>query len=566
LDDPDGLTGIEAVTLRLAEGGDAIVDASHHEHLATPAFDRSHVVLPFVGAALRPLRVEGREAGAASGAERQWLRWELLEGGQWDRVRPKDEIRPIDPSRGRRLRFVFQATLGCGAVVILRSRCSRRSFGAIAFLVAVVLEPSLARAGAFEVQGLGPAGVAEVGARSARSEDGTAAFFNPGGLALGEGTRLELSPALSVSALRAGGEGVPVEDPFGVTLAASGTVPLQGPLGGRIRVGFSGYFLPAGALRLLLREGDRPFFPYYDNRTQRLVVLPALGVRILRGLGMGVGVNVLAGVDGPARIEPGATGAPEPRIDIDARTVLAVNAGLRFDPAEHVRLALVYRQRFAIPMRIGTVAEVGGVPLTADIETRHAMFDPETFIVASSFDLGRASFEADVLWQRWSEYEGPFLAVKSTLPGVNLASRPVGDMWRDVISLRLAASVRLDVGARSEVVLRMGVGGEPTVMKSVRQGRTNLVDGNKASVGLGATLVLRELLPKTLRMGLGVGGQFVGLYAQEKVACRAQPCPAWTVVGPDGSDPGANIDNPGYPRLEGSGSLWTASFGLGVDL
>ncbi|UQA63374.1 OmpP1/FadL family transporter [Polyangium aurulentum] len=449
---------------------------------------------------------------------------------------------------------------------MLRSPCAWRSFGFIALLLAVAFEPSVARAGAFEVQGLGPEGVAEVGARSARSEDGAAAFFNPGGLALGEGTRIELSPVMSVSALRAGGELAPLEDPFGIALTASGTVPLQGPLAGRIRVGFSGYFMPGGALRILLREGDRPFFPYYDNRTQRLVVLPALGVRVARWLGVGVGVNVLAGVDGPARIEPGATGAPEPRIDIDARTVLAVNAGVRFDPAEHVRLALVYRQRFAIPMRIGTIAEVGGVPLAADIETRHAMFDPETLIVASSFDLGRASFEADVLWQRWSDYEGPSLAVKATLPGVNLASRPLGDTFRDVIALRLAASVRLDVGERSEILLRMGAGGEPTMMKSVRQGRTNLVDGNKASVGLGATLVLRDPLPTTLRIGLGVGGQFVGEYAQDKVACRAQPCPAWTVVGPDGSDPGANIDNPGFPRLEGSGSLWTASLGLGVDL
>jgi hypothetical protein len=449
---------------------------------------------------------------------------------------------------------------------MLRRACGQCSFPAIALSLAVALAPSLARASAFEVQGLGPAGVAEVGARSARADDGTAAFFNPGGLALGEGTQIELAPTLGVSALRAGGEQRAVEDPFGITLAASGTVPLEGPLAGRIRLGLSGYFLPSGVLRLVLREGERPFFPYYDNRTQRLVVLPALGVRLSRVLGVGVGVNVLAGVDGPARVLPGATGAPEPRIDIEAKTVLAVNAGVRLDPSEHVRIALVYRQRFAIPMRIATVADVGGVPLAADIATRHAMFDPDTFIVASSFDLGRASFEVDALWQRWSEYEGPYLAVKATLPGVNLASRLPEGMWRDVISLRLAASVRLDVGKRSLLVLRMGVGGEPTIMKSVRQGRTNLVDGDKASVGLGATLVLRDILPKTVRVGLGASGQFVGAYAEDKVACMSQPCPAWTVVGPDGNDPGANIDNPGYPRLEASGSFWTTSLGLGVDL
>ena len=260
----------------------------------------------------------------------------------------------------------------------------------LAFVLGAAAQgPALARAGAFEVAGLGPEGVAEVGARAARADDGTAAFFNPGGLALGEGSTLSVSPLASYSALRAQGERLPLEEPFGLSFTAGGTIPFTGPLARRVRVAFAGHFMPSGALRLLAREPEKPFFPYYDNRTQRLVALPALGVRITKGLGVGLGANVLAGVRGPARLEDGATGAPEPRIDIVANTVVAGVFGARFDPTEHARFALVVRQSFGIPLQIETTANIGGVPLATSIESRQAMFDPLTVVAASSFDLER---------------------------------------------------------------------------------------------------------------------------------------------------------------------------------
>ena len=225
------------------------------------------------------------------------------------------------------------------------------------------LSPKQTFASAFDVQGLGPEGVAETGARSASAEDGSAAYFNPGSLALGNGTALSVAPILSFSTFRAQDEPLSLADPFGITLTASATLPFEGPLANRIRIGFSGHFLPTTALRLLARAPDEPFYPYYDNRTQRLVALPALGIRIAKWLGVGAGANVLAGVRGPAELEKGATGAPEPRIDIAANTVLAASFGIRFDPTKRTHLALVVRQSFGIPLNIDTTADIGGVPL-----------------------------------------------------------------------------------------------------------------------------------------------------------------------------------------------------------
>ncbi|MBK9266676.1 MAG: outer membrane protein transport protein [Polyangiaceae bacterium] len=429
----------------------------------------------------------------------------------------------------------------------------------------LLLVPRQTHASAFDVQGLGPDGVAEVGARSASAEDGSAAFFNPGGLALGNGTALLIAPIVSVSTLRAQDKRLPFEDPFGITLTASATIPFEGPLANRLRIGFSGHFLPTAALRLLARAPEEPFYPYYDNRTQRLVALPALGVRITKWLGIGFGANVLAGVRGPAKLEKGATGAPEPRIDIAANTVVSGIFGVRWDPTKYARFALVVRQGFGIPLNIDTTADIGGVPLATNLQAKMAMFDPLTVVLASSFDVGKVHIETSVSHAKWSDWESPYLSVQSTLPGVNLVSRIPSKLFRDTMSFRIGSNYSIATSARTKLVLRAGIAAEPTILAGNIQGRTNLVDGDKLTLGLGATFALKNARGNTLRIGLGGNGQFVSEFNQEKRPCQTAPCPETTVAGPDANSPSTGITNPGYPRLTASGALFTLSLGVGAD-
>src|SRR5262249_51812973 len=158
-------------------------------------------------------------------------------------------------------------------------------------------------------------GIAAVNARAARATDGTATFYNPGGLALGQGVELSVAPTLGFSLLSAQGSRLPLEDPFGIAIAFAATVPLQGPLHDRLRVGFGAYSLPTGVAPLPARPTQQPLSPYYDNRPQRLVLLPALSVRLAKRFAIGVSANILGGVSGPASLTPGASGAPESRLD-----------------------------------------------------------------------------------------------------------------------------------------------------------------------------------------------------------------------------------------------------------
>lgn len=435
-----------------------------------------------------------------------------------------------------------------------------------ASFVAITSVSSPAGASAFDVSGFGPAGVAEINARCARADDGTAAFYNPGGLGLGRGYHVEIAPQLGASALSAQGNTKSIEGPFGVALALDATLPFKGALADRLRFGFGGYFLPDGALRLIARSAEEPLFPYYDNRSQRLVLLLALAAKITDRLAVGASVNVLGGVSGSATVHPGASGAPEPRIDVNATTRVAANVGLRFDVAPHLRFGFTYRQRFAVPAVIATDAEVGGVPIGAAVSVREALFDPHTFVLASSFDLGRATFEIDASYAAWSSYAGPFVDVRAELPGVLAVSPPPPPLYRDVVSVRAAAAYRFSLSARTDLILSGGAGFEPSMLKGSQQGLTNLVDGHKVLIGVGASLVIRGVFPRPIRLGFGQSAQILTGFEQDKRGCVALPCPPHSVVGPDASNPGQGITNPGYPKLEAGGAFLSTSFGLGVDL
>lgn len=422
-----------------------------------------------------------------------------------------------------------------------------------------------ARASAFDLAGFGPAGVAEVGARAARASDGTATFYSPGGLALGSGVSVEIAPTLAISALSAQGALHPIDDPFGVALAFAATVPLGEPLKDRLRFGLGAYLLAPHLARVVVPEQSEPVFPYFENRTQRLVVLPALALKITRALGIGGGVDVLGGVSGAASVTQGESGAPEPRVDLAATTRIAAVAGARFDPSPEVHLAFTYRGHFFVPSNIQTSTSVGGLPLAVTVDVGQSLFDPDAFVLGASYGAGHVEAEIDATYSAWSMYHAPFVDVHATLPAVDVSSVTPPDIAHDVVSVRGAASYRFDVRDH-RLFLRGGLGFEPTMLRSFQQGETNLVDGDKIFVGVGASLELAHVVGHALRFGLGVNTTIVTTMTQDKRACVAAPCPADSVAGPDAAHPGVGVTNPGFPTLHGGGAFVTSSASVGVDL
>lgn len=448
--------------------------------------------------------------------------------------------------------------------------------GFFAFLYFCVLgAPALlysppAKAGPFELLGTGPDGIAEIGARAARADDGSAAFYNPSGLAFGTGLRLRAAPVFGVSALSAQGQGRALENPFGMAFTFDATVPLEAPLDSKIRIGFQAYLMPSSALHFIVKRSDEPQFPYYDNRSQRLALLPAIALRLHKSFSAGAALNVLGGVTGNADVRPGVSKAPEPRILVEAKTKAALHLGLRYQPSPHVAVALAYRQRFSVPAQLLTQAEIGGVPMRVNVEAREALFDPHTLVLATSMVLNKLTIELNTAYMRWSDYAGPLVDVSAALPGVSIASRPPPPLFRDIISSRLAGAypISFRLGKKeAQFISRAGLGFEPSILKGRRQGHSNFVDGHKTMMGLGAELEIQKIFAlKALRIALGAGGQVLGESESQKLVCQAAPCEDSSVFGADAQHPGENIQNPGYPRLSAGGSFWSFSLALGADL
>ena len=432
--------------------------------------------------------------------------------------------------------------------------------------LAVLLATSTASADAYTVFGFGPAALAEANARTARVTDGTATHTNPGGLALGRGYHAEGGTMIAFSALTAAGQHRAIDDPVGMTLALDADVPLEGPLEGVLRVGLGVYSLPTRLLHVALREQTTPQLPYYDNRTQRLSLLPAIAIRFAPWLGIGIGFDTLAGLSGGADVRPGASRVPEPRADESIATVVRPILGLRVDPLDALHVGVSWRRRFRAPLATTTDAEIAGVPLHVTASEDGALFDPSQLTVGVAYDLSaRTEVELDFAYAWWSSYPGPAFSVTATLPGLYAPAVAQPALYRDTWTLRLAGAHRVAVG-RHDLTLRVGAGYEPSMMTEARQGGTNLVDASKLIGGAGATLAVRGLIASPIRVGLGAQAHVLPTRSTTKVACSALPCPLDTVVGNDAAHPDRNLNDPGYPTLSGGGAVVAIALSLGVDL
>ncbi len=203
--------------------------------------------------------------------------------------------------------------------------------GARALAVAIVVAPiaaaaSSAAANPIEIFGFGSRHGAHAGAGVAAVDDMAATWMNPAGLAAGRRT-ITTGGLGAISNLRIDDRRTPLAESagglFGLTLPA----PLGGPLAGRIGLGVGMFILPDSIARISARFPDEPFYPYYQGRTERLVIVPGLGVRITEAIAVGVAANVLAGLGGGIEAGEGATRALEARVDETVPTVARLILG-----------------------------------------------------------------------------------------------------------------------------------------------------------------------------------------------------------------------------------------------
>src|SRR5262249_23128985 len=177
--------------------------------------------------------------------------------------------------------------------------------------------------------------------------------------------------------------------------------------------------------------------PYYDNRTQRLVVLPMVAARITDSVAVGIGFNALAGLAGQVVVRDGPTRSLAPRLDEAIPPVLSFNVGGRLTVDPHHSFAIVLRPTFSIPFTTVADTTVAGSPIKIDLAAE-GLYSPDELVFGYAYREEGLTFSADVTGSRWTGYPGPYVKVTSELPFVGaLASHPPDVPWRNTIGLRL---------------------------------------------------------------------------------------------------------------------------------
>lgn len=426
-----------------------------------------------------------------------------------------------------------------------------------------------------EVFGFGSQNAGRGGAVSTTVSDFAATYYNPAGLAFGgPGKQVTVGVIGAVSNLSIHDQRVGLSEPLGFVVGMRTPAPLGGPLADRLHIGLGLYALPGTVVQIRARLPDEPFYPYYDNRTQRVVVLPGAAVKITDDLAVGVAVNVLATLQGRVTAAEGATRALEAHVDEEIPSVARINAGARYRlPTEvPVTVALAYRQAFSIPF--ATIAEtmVAGEPINLDIAAQ-GLYTPTQVVAGAAYRGARAEVAVDLTWANWSAYPGPYVEVKSELPLVGPLAGVLPEVpFEDTFGARIGGELRL--GADQALSLRAGYGFETSAVPAQQSGVTNLLDGYKNTVSLGFGARFRRLLGEhDVRFDVHAQGQLVARRQLDKRIAGAgddyDPFDALRdEIEDDPQAPetlGAQISNPGYPNLRSGGEVYSAGLTMEVS-
>jgi long-chain fatty acid transport protein len=442
------------------------------------------------------------------------------------------------------------------------------------------LATSVVRANPAEVFGFGSRQAAMGGAAAARVDDFSSVYYNPAGLAGSHGKHVAFGLLGAASHLSINDRSYELSEPFGFSFGATAPAPLGGILKDRLFVGIGLYMLPTTLVRVIARLPSEPFYPWYDNRTQRIVILPGLAWRVNERFNLGVALDVLAGLGGQVVAGEGPTRALDARVDEEIPTNAALHAGFQGKLSADWTIAFAYRGEFGVPFTTISQTEVAGEPIDLSIKAK-GLFTPHTFVVGLSWKTPVVDLALDGQWALWSGYAGPFVAVDSELPLVGPLSGILPEVpWKDTFGVRFGAEKNMAMDDGGSWALRGGYGFETSPVPAEQPGVTNLLDGNKhtVSAGVGFRFVVGEAEQgkprRHMRIDVHAQAQLVQRRTlHKKVAAPGEtPLPFDVLrdeVVDDDSEPstlGVQVSNPGYPTIRSGGEVFSGGLTMELEL
>jgi long-subunit fatty acid transport protein len=225
-------------------------------------------------------------------------------------------------------------------------------------------------------------------------------------------------------------------------------------------------------------NSTRPEFFSYGGRHDRLLLFPALAVKITDWLSAGLGASITLDASGGTTIEGGLTSDTTTEFEIELEPDAGVVFGVLLTPADWISFGVTYRSELSMTIDFPAEAILEGIALPLDLKTVQS-FSPHQVQVGLAVDLSDSLLVTlDFAWVNWSAYESAFLEVKSGVASVVEAEDVDLD---DVFSPKLG----VEVLTTDWLLLRGGYMYRTSAIPDQSDEVTNLVDSPKHVFTLG---------------------------------------------------------------------------------
>ncbi|MBM4397511.1 MAG: outer membrane protein transport protein [Deltaproteobacteria bacterium] len=406
---------------------------------------------------------------------------------------------------------------------------------ATACAVATLLASAPAAANPFDTFGYTSRAIAMGGGFTGAASSYEAAYYNPAGLARLSSPELGLGVLLWRPVLEVNGAVSPANRTRALIDAGLGTpIPLGRGLGNVLFLGVNLAF--PGSTLYAIRESPpaEPRFPFLEDRNRRLVFNFAMAVRINRMFSLGAGLSLLPDVMGDVKVDLTESGA-ENSTSVDVRMHLSPNAGVLIEPIEGLAFGLVWRgaNRTYLSIPVGVKA---GEQLN-DIDIRVLAFDystPHQIALGGAYRRARFEVAADLTYSLYRYFEQSSPTVhRYGADGEIVRTSAVGSRGlRDTWAVRLGGEYRV----LEPWTVRAGFGWIQSPVPA-QTGETNLLDGDRFTVSFGSGFDLAAIDGPPIRVDAHFA--WTGMAANTDAKAAIMP------------------ENPGYPTIRGSGSVFS---------
>ena len=402
-------------------------------------------------------------------------------------------------------------------------------------MLLLCLLPTVTRASIFDTYGFGSRGAAMGNALTAGALDYHAAYYNPASLLARKHTHVGLgvtiiAPALRVERDLRGGAAETLLPDVNVGVHVGVSTSIGGVFKDRLAFGFA-LFVPMVRLtRAQSTDAAVPQFYMFENLPDKLLILAGLAGEPVPWLRLGLGIQVLANLNGTAdfSVDLLSHRVTRRRLSVDLAAGVAATAGIVALPMKGLSIGLSYRQAIDLHYELPLTALIEGVGTLGFKISGTSLYTPHqlSFGVAWRMPWVPLTLVADLTWAMWSRAPSPSPTTRvaldtsdlngSTTPVFDTRAGPVPLAAQDIVIPRLG--LEYQIGAFD---IRAGYAWRPTPLPTPVY-RTNYIDSDVHAVSLGAAWTFRDPL-QVHKKPLTLGLVFQALILRERRVLKADP-------------------------------------------